>query len=80
VAVGEGGTLNWITGDYRQAPVWMQAVSLEWLWRLTMHRNNKTGGVSRARRVWNAVPVFIFMVVKYRLEHGTVTAEQLEPA
>jgi UDP-N-acetyl-D-mannosaminuronic acid transferase (WecB/TagA/CpsF family) len=79
VALGSPKQEYWIRDNLSKLSS-VKAVSLEWLWRLTMHRNNKTGGVSRARRVWNAVPVFIFMVVKYRLEHGTVTAEQLEPA
>ena len=60
VAVGEGGTLDLIAGDYRLTPGWLQTVGLEWLWRLLMHRRNKSGGASRARRVWNAVPVFIY--------------------
>jgi N-acetylglucosaminyldiphosphoundecaprenol N-acetyl-beta-D-mannosaminyltransferase len=72
VAVGEGGTLDLIAGDYRLTPAWMQAVALEWLWRLLMHRSNKSGGTSRARRVWNAVPVFIYHVVQWKLAHGAV--------
>ena len=80
VAVGEGGTLDLIAGDYRPAPRWMQAASLEWLWRLTMHRSNKSGGVSRARRVWNAVPVFVYHVVKWKLTHGPVRLDRQEPA
>jgi N-acetylglucosaminyldiphosphoundecaprenol N-acetyl-beta-D-mannosaminyltransferase len=79
VAVGEGGTLDLIAGDYRLAPHWMQAASLEWLWRLTMHRRNKSGGVSRARRVWNAVPVFIYYVVNWKLTNGPVRLDQQGP-
>jgi exopolysaccharide biosynthesis WecB/TagA/CpsF family protein len=29
-----GGCFNFVTGDYTRAPVWMQAVGLEWLYRL----------------------------------------------
>ncbi|MBV9911020.1 MAG: WecB/TagA/CpsF family glycosyltransferase, partial [Sinobacteraceae bacterium] len=29
-----GGCFNFIVGDYRRAPGWMQACSLEWLYRL----------------------------------------------
>jgi exopolysaccharide biosynthesis WecB/TagA/CpsF family protein len=72
VAVGEGGTLDLIAGDYRLTPSWMQKMSLEWLWRLTMHRSNKSGGTSRAHRVWNAVPVFVYRVVRWKLKHGSV--------
>ena len=80
VAVGEGGTLDLIAGDYRLTPGWMQTVSLEWLWRLFMHRSNKTGGTSRARRVWNAVPVFIYHVVRWKLRHGPVQLGAQGPA
>lgn len=68
VAVGEGGSLDFIAGDFRRAPACMQSVGLEWLWRLFMNRN-KTGTAARAGRVWNAVPVFICHVVQWKLEH-----------
>ena len=29
-----GGCFNFVTGDYKRAPRWMQAVGLEWLHRL----------------------------------------------
>lgn len=29
-----GGCFNFVTGDYSRAPAWMQAASLEWLYRL----------------------------------------------
>jgi exopolysaccharide biosynthesis WecB/TagA/CpsF family protein len=80
VAVGEGGTLDLIAGDYRLTPAWMQKVSLEWLWRLSMHRNNKSGGTSRARRVWNAVPVFIYCVVRWKLRNGSAGSQARESA
>ena len=34
VAIGIGGTLNFIAGDTPRAPSWMQATGLEWLFRL----------------------------------------------
>lgn len=71
VAVGEGGSLDFIAGDFRRAPVWMQEMGLEWLWRLFMNESRSTSG-NRARRVWNAVPVFIWRVVRWKLEHGVV--------
>lgn len=33
VAMGVGASLDFITGDQRRAPVWMQKCYLEWLWR-----------------------------------------------
>jgi N-acetylglucosaminyldiphosphoundecaprenol N-acetyl-beta-D-mannosaminyltransferase len=68
VAVGEGGSLDFIAGDFRRAPDWLQRMGLEWLWRLFMNRN-KTGSGSRGRRVWNAVPVFVCRVVGWKLTH-----------
>lgn len=32
--VTAGGCFNFVCGDYRRAPQWMQAMSLEWLYRL----------------------------------------------
>jgi exopolysaccharide biosynthesis WecB/TagA/CpsF family protein len=32
--VTAGGCFNFVTGHYRRAPQWMQAMSLEWLYRL----------------------------------------------
>jgi N-acetylglucosaminyldiphosphoundecaprenol N-acetyl-beta-D-mannosaminyltransferase len=67
VAVGEGGSLDFIAGDFRRAPDRLQRMGLEWLWRLFMNRN-KTGNGSRGRRVWNAVPVFVCRVVSWKLK------------
>jgi N-acetylglucosaminyldiphosphoundecaprenol N-acetyl-beta-D-mannosaminyltransferase len=79
VAVGEGGSLDFIAGDFRRAPNWLQALGLEWFWRLFMNRN-KTGSVSRARRVWNAVPVFVCRMVRWKVKHGSATSEVRESA
>ena len=75
VAVGEGGSLDFIAGDFRRAPKWMQALGLEWLWRLFMNPN-KSGSTSRARRIWDAVPVFIYHTVKWKLGHGGVSVTE----
>jgi N-acetylglucosaminyldiphosphoundecaprenol N-acetyl-beta-D-mannosaminyltransferase len=79
VAVGEGGSLDFIAGDFRRAPDWLQRVGLEWFWRLFMNRN-KTGSVSRARRIWNAVPVFISRTIRWKLTYGPVSAEGTDSA
>jgi N-acetylglucosaminyldiphosphoundecaprenol N-acetyl-beta-D-mannosaminyltransferase len=36
LAIGVGGTFDVMTGQVRRAPVWMQKVGLEWLWRMMM--------------------------------------------
>ncbi len=35
VALGVGGSLDYIAGRTRRAPVWMRQNQLDWLWRLT---------------------------------------------
>jgi exopolysaccharide biosynthesis WecB/TagA/CpsF family protein len=35
VAIGVGGTFEFITGSVRRAPDWMQRLNLEWLFRIT---------------------------------------------
>ena len=34
VSIGVGGSLDFITGRQKRAPVWMQQLQLEWFWRL----------------------------------------------
>ncbi len=51
VIVGVGGTFDVWAGRVKRAPRWMQAVGLEWLWRLLIEPK-------RIRRIWNAVVVF----------------------
>jgi N-acetylglucosaminyldiphosphoundecaprenol N-acetyl-beta-D-mannosaminyltransferase len=36
VVIGVGGSFDVLAGFIRRAPVWVQAVGLEWLWRLLM--------------------------------------------
>jgi len=35
VAIGVGGTFEFITGSVKRAPAWMQKLNLEWLFRIT---------------------------------------------
>jgi N-acetylglucosaminyldiphosphoundecaprenol N-acetyl-beta-D-mannosaminyltransferase len=67
VAVGEGGSFDAISGATKRAPKIIQKMGLEWLWR-GLFAKNLTGQGHRIKRIWNAVPVFIFHVVKYKLE------------
>ncbi len=34
VSIGVGGSLDFITGEQKRAPVWMQKIHLEWFWRM----------------------------------------------
>lgn len=69
VAVGEGGSLAFLSGTLKRPPGWINKIGLEWLWRLFMNRSltHQTG--SRLRRVWNSVPVFIFKTVNWKIKN-----------
>lgn len=75
VAVGEGGSLAFLAGTLKRAPKWMQKLGLEWLWRLFTNKSltHQTG--SRLRRVWSAVPAFIYEVVKWKVKYGATKVE-----
>jgi len=34
VSIGVGGSLDFITGEQKRAPIWLQKVQLEWFWRM----------------------------------------------
>jgi N-acetylglucosaminyldiphosphoundecaprenol N-acetyl-beta-D-mannosaminyltransferase len=60
VAVGVGGSLDFITGQVRRAPAWMSRAGLEWLFRL----------LQEPRRMWRRYlvedPAFIAIVARTR--------------
>ncbi len=58
LAVGVGGSFDFLAGVHKRAPHWMQQSSLEWLWRLIQQPQ-------RIGRIFNAVVVFPLMVVLY---------------
>lgn len=58
VAMGVGGTLDFLAGKAVRAPVWMRQIGLEWLWRLLREPR-------RFRRIWKAVVVFPVLVLRY---------------
>jgi N-acetylglucosaminyldiphosphoundecaprenol N-acetyl-beta-D-mannosaminyltransferase len=51
LAMGVGGTFDYLTGKAKRAPRWVRAMGFEWLWRLTQQPK-------RWRRIWSAVIVF----------------------
>ena len=51
LAIGIGGTADFLTGKQRRAPRWIRMIGLEWLWRLVLRPK-------RIGRIWNAVAVF----------------------
>jgi N-acetylglucosaminyldiphosphoundecaprenol N-acetyl-beta-D-mannosaminyltransferase len=60
VAIGVGGSLDFITGQVRRAPAWMSRAGLEWLFRL----------LQEPRRMWRRYlvedPAFIAIVARSR--------------
>ena len=60
VAMGVGGSLDFITGRVRRAPAWMSRAGLEWLFRL----------LQEPRRMWRRYlvedPAFIAIVARTR--------------
>ncbi len=56
LAMGVGGSFDFLTGKIRRAPWWMREIGLEWLWRLFLEPRY------RWRRVWRAVVIFPLMV------------------
>ncbi len=59
VSMGLGGTFDYIAGNQPTAPNFMHYMGLEWLWRLVTQPR-------RIKRIWNAVPVFIWKIFMYK--------------
>ncbi len=51
LAVGVGGSFDYLTGKLQRAPKWMQFFGVEWFWRLILQPK-------RIGRIFNAVIVF----------------------
>ncbi|MFH1047384.1 MAG: WecB/TagA/CpsF family glycosyltransferase [Patescibacteria group bacterium] len=60
IAMGIGGAFDFIAGDVRRAPTFMQKIHLEWLWRLILQP-------WRIRRILTATVVFPSLVIGERL-------------
>lgn len=69
IAVGEGGTLDRIANPGQKSPKFINKIGLEWLWR-TLFNKSKTETRNRFQRFWNAVPSFIYQVVKWKVKNG----------
>lgn len=60
LAIGLGGTFDYIAGKRPMPPKFMRYIGLEWLWRLITQP-------WRIKRIWNAVPVFIWKIYRYKV-------------
>lgn len=57
VAIGVGGTFDFLAGKLKRAPNWMRKSGLEWLYRLISEPK-------RFGRIWRATAVFGWLVLK----------------
>lgn len=64
LAIGIGGTLNFLTGDVQRAPSWMQNCGLEWLFRWFQEPKRLT-----KRYVFNALH-FLHLALPLLVWHG----------
>ena len=58
VAMGVGGTFDFLAGTQSRAPSFLRSIGLEWAWRFFKQP-------SRYKRMWNAVVVFPWLVMRY---------------
>ena len=68
--VTRGGCFNFVTGTYRRAPAWMQALGLEWLFRLAREPR---------RLFWRYAvtnPIAIFLLLTRTFPQGAATTPQ----
>ena len=68
-----GGCFNFVTGTYRRAPAWMQALGLEWLFRLAREPR---------RLFWRYAvtnPIAIFLLLTRTFPQGAATTPQGAP-
>lgn len=63
VALGIGGSFDFITGKARRAPKIFRSLGLEWLWRLIISFFGKNSG-KRVKRIYQATFVFLWQIIK----------------
>lgn len=68
VALGIGGSFDFIIGKIKRAPKILRTLGLEWMWRL-VKKPGKPGEkviFRRYTRIWNAVFVFTFKFIRWQ--------------
>jgi len=63
LAVGVGGSFDFISGNIKRAPQFIRLLGLEWLWRLILQP-------WRIKRILNAVIIFPWLVLKSKLMYN----------
>ena len=56
LAMGVGGSFDYLTGKLTRAPLILRQIGLEWLWRLIQQPK-------RIKRIWNAVIIFPIKII-----------------
>lgn len=56
LAMGVGGSFDFLTKKIKRAPAFLRKIGLEWFWRLILQPN-------RWKRIWNAVVIFPVRVI-----------------
>ncbi len=59
LAIGVGGSFDFLTGKIKRAPFFMRKIGLEWLWRLLQQPK-------RSKRIWQAVIVFLIAILLWK--------------
>lgn len=62
IVLGVGGGFDHAIGKQWRAPKFIQKTHIEWLWRFIIQPRKMLV------RVWNAVPKFIWLVIKYKIQ------------
>lgn len=63
VAMGVGGSFDFLSGNVKRAPRLIRKLGLEWLWRLIIEPK-------RAKRIFNAVIVFPWLVIVSKIRNS----------
>ncbi|MFA6228103.1 MAG: WecB/TagA/CpsF family glycosyltransferase [Patescibacteria group bacterium] len=61
VAIGVGGTLDYLADKIKRAPEWLRAIGFEWLFRLIKEPK-------RRKRIWQATAVFGWLALKEKIK------------
>ncbi|MEI6587731.1 MAG: WecB/TagA/CpsF family glycosyltransferase [Candidatus Moraniibacteriota bacterium] len=62
LAMGVGGSFDFLTGKIKRAPAWMRQIGLEWLWRIFQAQQWKYKK-DRLKRIWKAIIVFPIKII-----------------
>lgn len=62
VAIGLGGTFDYVSGNKTQPPRFVRTIGLEWLFRLITQPK-------RYKRIYNATFGLVFLLIRYKVQH-----------